>query len=268
MSNENKSDATDSANKPEKKETKLEFMRSLIFALILALLFRSLLFEPFYIPSGSMKSTLIVGDYVFVKKYEYGYSRFSFPFGNKISSKTFEGRKFGSEPKRGDAVVFKLPTNTKINYIKRLIGLPGDEIQVRNGFLYINGKKIKKERIEDFIEKDSFGNDVKIPQYIETLPNGVQYKVLDMTFDGLLDNTKIYKVPDNHYFMMGDNRDNSVDSRVLDQVGYVPVDNLLGPARLIFFSAKEPFWKFWKWPVSIRFSRLLDAIDMKGDVKK
>ena len=262
MTNDKNAAASEQAvsnKKNNKKETKWEFFRSMIGALVLALLFRSLAFEPFYIPSGSMKSTLLVGDYVFVKKYEYGYSRYSFPLGLPL----FDGRAFKTVPTRGDSIVFKLPTNTRINYIKRLIGMPGDEIQVKNSLLYINGEKVKREQIEDFVEKDELGNDIKTPQFIETLPNGVSYKILDESKDGNLDNTPIYKVPENHYFMMGDNRDNSADSRVLRQVGYVPEENLLGPARWIFFSAEDSFLKFWKWPFSLRFSRFFSSVDIK-----
>jgi signal peptidase I len=238
--------------KEKPKETKGEMIRSLAFALVLALLFRSLAFEPFYIPSGSMKSTLLIGDYVFVSKYSYGYSRYSFPLGLPF----FKDRVFDKKPERGDIIVFKLPTNTSTNYIKRLIGLPGDKIQMIDGVLHINGEKIKKEKQKDnFLDIDEEGNAVSIPSYVETLPNGVSYVVLDQKSDGDLDNTDVYEVPEGHYFFMGDNRDNSSDSRVLSSVGYVPENHLLGPAKWIFFSSRKSLLKFWTWPSSLRFDR-------------
>ena len=244
-------------NDKKKKASFGETINSLAIAVILAVLFRSLLFEPFYIPSGSMKSTLLVGDYLFVSKYNYGYSRYSFPFGLPI----FEGRIFSDQPKSGDVVVFRLPNNPSINYIKRLIGLPGDKIQMIKGSLYINGNKLDVRRIDDFIDMDAAGNEVNIARYVETLPNGVSYTILDQDLFGPLDNTPIYEVPAGHYFFMGDNRDNSQDSRVLNAVGFVPEENILGPARRIFFSSEYPFYQFWKWPSSLRLERLFDNIN-------
>lgn len=241
-----------------KKETKGEMFRSLIFAVALALIFRSFAFEPFYIPSGSMKSTLLIGDYVFVSKFNYGFSRHSLPLGIPL----IKGRIFRTEPTRGDVIVFKLPSSIATNYIKRLIGLPGDHIQVRDGIVYINGTALPRKRIENFMDYDEEGNVTSIPQYVETLPNGVSYHVLDQDSHGKLDNTDVYVVPEGHYFMMGDNRDNSQDSRVLDFVGYVPEENLLGPAKWIFFSASDSFWKFWKWPFSLRFRRFFSFVQI------
>lgn len=226
-------------------------MRSLAFAVVIALAFRSLLFEPFYIPSGSMKSTLLEGDYVFVSKSEYGYSRFSFPF----SPSFFEGRVFESQPKRGDVVVFRFPSDPKINYIKRLIGLPGDTIQMLSGVLYLNGQAIPKKRVANFIDIDEQGNRTEIPRYMETLPSGSAYYVLDQYASAPLDNTRKYTVPEGHYFMMGDNRDNSQDSRVLDLVGYVPFDHLMGPAKMLFISSNGSLLKVWKWFSQMRFER-------------
>ena len=222
-------------------------------ALVLALIVRTLLFQPFSIPSGSMKSTLLVGDYLFVSKYSYGYSRHSIPF----SPPLFSGRILGSEPERGDVVVFKLPRDDSIDYIKRVIGLPGDRIQMIDGQLHINGKAVPRERVEDFIETDENGNKRRVERYRETLPNGVSYTTLNLTDTNFLDNTPIYEVPEGHYFMMGDNRDNSSDSRVLSNVGYVPYENLVGKAKLIFFSIgdhKAP-WQIWTWPQSARWDR-------------
>ena len=254
-------DTEPKVKKEKKKETKGEMIRSLAIAILLALIFRSFAFEPFYIPSSSMKSTLLIGDYVFVSKYTYGYSRYSFPLGLNI----FEGRIGGDEPKRGDAVVFKLPTNTSINYIKRLVGMPGDKIQVLNGELYINSEKVQRKKIENFKDKDAKGNITSIPQYIETLPNGVSYRVLDQRKHGDLDNTDVYEVPEGHYFMMGDNRDNSADSRVLRTVGFVPEENLVGPANWIFFSSEDSLLKIWTWPSSMRFSRFFSSIKYDGE---
>ncbi|MEG6509539.1 signal peptidase I [Methyloligella sp. 2.7D] len=230
----------------------------IIPALLLALLVRIFLFQPFNIPSGSMIPTLLIGDYLFVSKYSYGYSKYSFPF----SPDLFSGRIFGSLPKRGDVVVFKLPTDNKTDYIKRVIGLPGDEIQMRKGVLYINGTPVKKERIEDFTSYTPTGAERHLPQYRETLPNGVSYRTLDLVQNGISDNTEVYKVPPNHLFMMGDNRDNSTDSRFLSEVGYVPVENLIGHAQVIFFSLGEGahFWQLWRWPTAVRGSRLFDLV--------
>lgn len=240
----------------QKNETTKEMIRSLAIAIVLAFIFRSFLFEPFYIPSSSMKSTLLIGDYVFVSKYTYGYSKHSFPFGIPF----FEGRKFGNAPQRGDVVVFKLPSDTGVNYIKRLVGLPGDKIQVKDSILFINGQPLPRKKIENFIDKDSKGNTQEIPQYIETMPNGVSYRVLDEDSNGALDNTEVYTVPEKHYFFMGDNRDNSQDSRVLYAVGFVPEENLLGPARIIFFSSTAKLFEVWNWISGLRTERFLHNI--------
>lgn len=247
------------SDKPEKQQdTSLwEIVKVLLQALLIAFVLRTFLFQPFNIPSGSMKDTLLVGDYVFVSKYPYGYSRYSFPFGFP----PFSGRVFGHEPTRGDVIVFKLPRDNSTDYIKRLIGLPGDRIQVVEGILYINGTAVPRERIDDFIDDEDPDNLTRIPRYRETLPNGVSYEVLDQTPFGALDNTQEYVVPPGHYFFMGDNRDNSLDSRVQGAVGYVPFDNLVGRAEIIFFSINgEPAWKIWTWPWSVRWSRLLTTL--------
>jgi len=248
--------------KDDDKESIWELLRSLIFAVILAVLFRSFAYEPFYIPSSSMKSTLLIGDYVFVSKYSYGYSRYSFPFGLP----PFDGRVWETKPQRGDVIVFKLPADNSTNYIKRLIGLPGDSIQIKKGILYINGNEVERRRIGNFKDSYESGNVTSIPQYIETLPNGVSYRVLDQEKDrGSLDNTGVYNVPENSYFFMGDNRDNSQDSRVLNRVGFVPEENLLGPARFIFFSSESSLFKFWKWFSSLRFERFFTSIAYEPD---
>ncbi len=210
-------------------------VKVLIYAGVLALTLRSLLFEPFHIPSGSMKGNLLIGDYLFVSKYRYGYSRYSFPLGLPL----FEGRVLEmSKPQRGDVVVFRLPTDPKIDYIKRVIGLPGDTVQVREGILYINGAPLPRTKSGVFEDEGEGLRSVptSIPVYTETLPEGKKIDILQERVTGFENNTGIYTVQPGHYFMMGDNRDNSRDSRFLDHVGYVPEENIIGRAELIFFS--------------------------------
>ena len=237
-----------------------ETIRVIIHALLIALVIRTFLFQPFNIPSGSMKATLLVGDYLFVSKYSYGYSHYSIP----LSPPLFSGRIFGSEPSRGDIVVFRLPKDDSTDYIKRVIGLPGDRIQMREGLLYINDAPVKRERLSDFIGEDPCGSDAtaRVKRWKETLPNGVSYESLDCVDNGFYDNTNVYTVPAGHFFMMGDNRDNSTDSRVLSAVGYVPFQNIVGRAQMIFFSIAEGehAWMFWRWPTAVRWNRLFTIV--------
>jgi signal peptidase I len=244
--------------KEKKKEGIGEIIRTVVYAVLIAVAIRTVAFEPFSIPSESMLPTLLVGDYLFVSKYAYGYSKHSLPFSPDVGDGRFLER--GAE--RGDVVVFKLPRDNATDYIKRIIGLPGDRIQVRNGLLYVNGEQVKRERVEDFIAGDRSGTLYRVQRYRETLPNGVQYYTLDLVPNSDTDNTEEFVVPAGHYFMMGDNRDNSVDSRVPVRrggVGYVPAENLVGRAEILFFSkeASAMPWEVWNW----RFDRFLDTID-------
>jgi signal peptidase I len=252
-----------------------ETARIVVHALLIAFVVRVFLYQPFNIPSGSMKSNLLVGDFLFVSKLSYGYSTHTFPQSLDIPwtnisiplrpQKLFSGRVFAAEPKRGDVAVFKQPTNISIDFIKRVIGMPGDEIQVIRGVLQINGQPIPKRRIDDFVAVDDDGVVRASPRFEETLPNGVRYTVLDTIDEGAADNTRVFKVPAGHYFMMGDNRDNSTDSR-FPSVGYVPFENFVGRADLIFFSAAidEPGncrrFAPWTWPTCVRFRRIISLV--------
>jgi len=263
-----------------------ETIKVVIHALLIALVIRTFLFQPFNIPSGSMKGTLLVGDYLFVSKFSYGYSRFSMPF----SPPLFSGRIWGADPSRGDVVVFRFPKHDddpcakyadnddrcpkhdNDDYIKRVIGLPGERIQMQRGVLYINDEPVKRERMDDFVGEDPCGPEGirpvpirKVPRWKETLPNGVSYETLQCDELGFYNNTNVYTVPPGHFFMMGDNRDNSSDSRVDPSrggVGYVPKENLIGRAQVIFFSVLqgESAWRVWEWPWTVRWNRLFKIV--------
>jgi signal peptidase I len=253
-------------NKPAEKNALWETIVVLFQAFLLAAVIRTVLLQPFTIPSGSMMPTLLVGDYLLVNKFAYGYSRYSLPAYNPD---WFEGRLFGSEPTRGDVVVFRLPSDPSIDYIKRVVGLPGDKVQVRDSILYINDKPVPRVAEGAFSSdtSDTAGVGVQhsmdsykdVPIWRETLDSGATYQTLDLGLgDG--DNTPVFNVPQKHYFMMGDNRDNSSDSRFT--VGYVPEENLVGRASFIIFSLgnETPFFQIWKWPTNLRYDRFFKGI--------
>lgn len=262
--------ATKDAEKPKaaehgvpgesRKEGWQETVRTVLYAVLIAVGIRTIAYEPFNIPSGSMIPTLLVGDYLFVSKYSYGYSRYSVPFGLPL----FRGRILSDHPEPGDVAVFKLPTDNSTDYIKRVIGQPGDRIQMKGGVLYLNGKAVPRKRIADFERRTPFGAVQKVERYIETLPGGASYIILESDRNlGNLDNTPEFVVPKDHFFMMGDNRDNSLDSRAMRHVGFVPLENFVGRAEFLFFSTDGTarFWEVWKWPFAVRYGRLFDGIN-------
>ena len=237
----------------------LETLKTVVYAVLIAMVVRTIGYEPFNIPSGSMIPTLLVGDYLFVSKFSYGFSKHSLIF----SLPLIPGRIWYTEPKRGDVAVFKLPSDNSTDYIKRIIGLPGEKIQMRNGRLFINGKIVQRERLKDFVQTSPNGNIKMTARYKEILPNGKSHDILEEWGDkGPLDNTGVYQVPSGHYFAMGDNRDNSQDSRVRPEVGFIPKENLVGRAEILFFSTngKARIWEIWNWPVTVRFMRLFKDI--------
>jgi len=232
--------------------------RTIVFAVLIALGVRTFAYEPFNIPSGSMKPTLLIGDYLFVSKFSYGYSRHSFPW----SFPPFKGRVLAGDPERGDVVVFKTPADDATDYIKRVIGLPGDRIQMQGGRLYINGTIVQRELVGEAEEICGNGQGRRFQVYRETLPEGRQHLIWECTDQERYDNTGEYVVPADHYFMMGDNRDNSQDSRT-PLVSYVPFENFIGRAEFLFFSHADTsgFWEIGKWPEVIRWDRLFMGVN-------
>ena len=236
----------------------IENTKTLIYALIIAVIIRSLIIQPFYIPSSSMEPNLLVGDRLFVTKYSYGYSKHSFPFSPPI----FKDRIFSKKPKRGDVVVFKTPADNRTDYIKRLIGLPGDQIQFIDSNLYINNNEVLKSRISKNDEIYCGNKTIKVFTFEELLPNKKKHNTVYLK-DFSYQNSDIFIVPEKHYFFLGDNRDCSKDSRFLSSVGYVHEDNLVGKAQFIFFSSdksKGNIFSFWKWNKSVRFDRFFKKI--------
>ncbi|MEM7619623.1 MAG: signal peptidase I [Pseudomonadota bacterium] len=254
--------SVESSAREKRSEGLMDAVKTIIQALILAMIVKIFFYQPFNIPSGSMKSTLLVGDYLFVSKFSYGYSRYSFPF----SPNLFSGRLLGSEPERGDVAVFRNLKDDNKDYIKRIIGMPGDKVQVLSGIVYINGKEVPRKQAGKHLLIDDGPNgyfsERLVPRYKETLPNGVSYYVLDVNSQSSLDNTAEYAVPEGHYFLMGDNRDQSQDSRVQNSVGMVAYDQLIGRADILFFSADYTmrWYKPWTWFSGVRWSRLFDFI--------
>ena len=240
------------------KKKIIENIKTIIYALIIALIIRSFLFQPFYIPSSSMEPNLLVGDRLFVSKYSYGYSRHSLPFSPNITQKRY----FSKNPERGDVVVFKTPADNRTDYIKRLIGLPGDNLQIIEGELYLNSQKIQRNKVEITFNINCGNGKLNINAFEEFLPGGEKY-IAVYNKEGTMQNTDKFIVPDEHYFFMGDNRDCSKDSRFLSSVGYVTFNNLVGKASMIFFSndkKKGNFFEFWKWHKSIRIDRFFNKV--------
>ena len=244
--------------KKKKEEGVSETVKTVVYAVLIAVLIRSFFIEPFRIPSGSMYPTLEVGDYLFVTKYTYGYSRHSFP----ASLIPFEGRFWESRPERGDIVVFKFPGDNKKDYIKRVIGLPGDTIEVKKGRLYINDKMVERKEIGSYEINEFTHKSETYTEYEETLPNGVKHLILEASdYEPIVDNTTKVTVPEGHFFAMGDNRDRSDDSRI--SVGFVPFENLVGKARFLFFSHndKGAWYKPWTWFEKIRWSKFFNVLN-------
>uniref|UniRef100_A0A3B0JBW4 Signal peptidase I n=1 Tax=Wolbachia endosymbiont of Aleurodicus dispersus TaxID=1288877 RepID=A0A3B0JBW4_9RICK len=234
-----------------------KFLSSLFFLLLIALSIRSFLFEPFHIPSGSMKSTLLEGDYIFTSKYSYGYSKHSFPFSPNI----FSGRIFYTPPERGDIIVFKPTRNDSIRFVKRVIGISGDKVQMIEGELYLNDQKVKWQQIESFFDYESKRN---IARYIETLPSGKEHEILiDNLSNKLSYNTPVYYVPNDQFFVMGDNRNNSFDSR-FPEIGFIPAENIIGRVNMVGLSfklSKVDWLPFnFRLPIALRFDRILHKI--------
>lgn len=255
---------TDAKSAPAKGEANewVEIVKTIVYALLIALVLRVLLFQPFTIPSASMEPNLYEGDYIIVSKFNYGYSRHSTPI--SLPTSMFSGRLFGREPTRGDIIVFKLPRDNKTDYIKRLIGLPGDRIQVKQGLVYINDKPIIRKPMPGGTEDMGYGVLRPVQRFQETLPNGVTYLTNSYGPDGDVDNTGVYVVPEGHYFMMGDNRDNSLDSRFPLEVGvgFVPAENLEGPAQIVLLSwtPGASIFKPWTWVMNARPSRFFHML--------
>lgn len=258
------SDNVQAAQTPEKSGAVseiVEIVKTVVYALLIALVLRVLLFQPFTIPSASMEPNLYQGDYIIVSKFSYGWSRHSIPF----SPPLFEGRILGKPAERGDIVVFKLPRDGHTDYVKRVIGLPGDRIQMKDGLLHLNGQQVQRQFVGTRKEDTGFGFVRDVANYRETLPGGRSFLTSDFGADGELDNTDVFVVPEGSYFVMGDNRDNSSDSRVPPEaggVGFVPADHLVGKAQIILLSWKPgaSILKPWTWVFDAQPSRFFRVL--------
>ena len=240
------------------KDTIIDNLKTILYALCIALFIRSFFFQPFYIPSSSMEPTLLIGDRIFVSKYSYGYSKHSLPFSPPI----FSNRIFDKSPEYGDLVVFKTPSDNRTDYIKRLIGKPGDTIQFISGNIYLNDKKIQRTIISNKYNIRCGSSNLNVDVYEETLPNGKKIIAVYRN-EGTMQNTDKYTVPDENYFFLGDNRDCSKDSRYLSSVGYVKKENLVGKAKIIFFSndtVSGSLLKIWNWKNSLRIERFFKSL--------
>lgn len=243
-------------NKTDQGESLWDTAKTVLYAVAIAVVMRTFAYEPFSIPSGSMIPTLLVGDYLFVSKASYGYSKHSLPF----SVPLIPDRVLFETPERGDVAVFKLPSDGRTDYIKRIIGLPGDTIQVKGGVLFINDAAVERQRLGEFVYQDTNGVYHNTMRYKETLPNGKSHEIIEESDSyPRSDNTPLFTVPEDHFFAMGDNRDNSSDSRF--GVGFVPKENLVGRAEVIFFSNDGSFLEFWRWPWSLRFNRFFGGVN-------
>lgn len=252
--------AKNTATPKTAKSEILELVSVVVQALLIAVVFRSFLYQPFNIPTASMQHNLLIGDYLLASKFSYGYGKYSFPLGIV----PIKGRIFGRQPTPGEIVIFRPKPHENENYIKRLIGMPGDRIQMRNGVLFLNDTQVPRERVGTRMDTDSYKSSIQVTLWRETLPNGVSYEVQEISDSGPLDNTGVYVVPAGHYFFMGDNRDRSADSRVLSEVGYVPYSNLVGKAQYRFFSvdygAGARPWMIWRWTKDVRWSRVFESV--------
>jgi len=243
-----------------------DWVKEPLYAVLLMFAFTTIVVQPFYVPSGSMEPSLAIGDAVLAAKFPYGYTRYALPFDYIFLGKSTHEPKpvLASLPTAGDVVVFRLPRDTKITFVKRLIGLPGDRIQMKDGHLWINGKELPLKYAGLASDEDEYGGEAMVPTYIETLPSGREHKIFKKVWDGPMDNTDVYVVPPDHVFMMGDNRDNSLDSRwsvEMNGVGYVPLGNLVGRAFLVIGSVDfKNADGIWEWPLNFRFSRLFNRV--------
>lgn len=238
----------------DESKKSIRFVAELAWAFMVAMIIRSFLIQPFIIPTGSMIPTILIGDFIFANKFAYGYTKHSFP----LSMVPIPDRIFKKDPVYGDVILFNNPKDEGKDYVKRCVGLPGDRVQVKGGILHINGKALSLELVREFPEADQNGRVHIVKEYIETLPNGVKHPIHKFGFNvSRFDNTEEFVVPEDHFFGMGDNRDNSLDSRSSEKVGFIPGKNLIGKGLLRWMSVEDArWWAFWEWPWTIRFKRI------------